>query len=164
MFTEAAHGSLNPTQPGVLLEVRLCTTKNRMVLDYDSFGNHFNAESGGGYMPVLYHNPRCSKSRQAAQLCADSSLDVDIHLYLSKPLNFDTLLSMLTRLDGDIAEAVRWKDTGIKLIDTSNVDRGDVESLAIFLSEHGQFMERPWFDDGTVTMIGRPVDRLNRLL
>ena len=144
MFTEAAHGSLNPTQPGVLLEVRLCTIKNRTELDYDSFGNHFNAESGGRNMPVLYHNPRCSKSRQAAQLCADSSLDVDIHLYLSKPLNFDPLLSMLTRLDGDIAEAVRWKDTGIKLIDTSNVDRGDVESLAIFFvgtrSIHGTTM------------------------
>ena len=115
-------------------------------------------------MPVLYHNPRCSKSRQAAQLCAESTLDVDIHLYLLQPLDYETLHSMLSRLDGDIAQAVRWKDTGLKLIDTTKVDRGNVESIAQFLAEHGQYMERPWLDDGKVTVIGRPVERLNRLL
>lgn len=115
-------------------------------------------------MPVLYHNPRCSKSRQAAQLCAVSPLDVDIHLYLLQPLDYETLHSMLSRLDGDIAQAVRWKDTGLKLIDTTKVDRGNVESIAQFLAEHGQYMERPWLDDGKVTVIGRPVERLNRLL
>jgi len=115
-------------------------------------------------MPVLYHNPRCSKSRQAALLCADSPLDIEIHHYLSQPLDFDTLHSMLTRLDGDVGESVRWKDNGLKLIDTTNVDRGNIESIARFLAEHGQFMQRPWLDDGTITVIGRPVERLNRLL
>lgn len=162
--TEVAHGSLNRTRLDVRLGVQPCTIKNQTVLDYGLFGNHFNAEPGGGNMPVLYHNPRCSKSRQAVQLCADSALDIDIHLYLLEPLDFVTLHSMLSRLDGDIARAVRWKDTGLKLIDTTKVDRGSVDSLAQFLSEHGQYMERPWFDDGTVTVIGRPVERLNRLL
>ena len=162
--TEVAHGSQNQILLDVHLGVRLYTIKNQTVLDYGLFGNHFNAEPGGGSMPVLYHNPRCSKSRQAAQLCAESPLDVDIHLYLLQPLDYETLHSMLSRLDGDIAQAVRWKDTGLKLIDTTNVDRGNVESIAQFLAEHGQYMERPWLDDGKVTVIGRPVERLNRLL
>ena len=115
-------------------------------------------------MPVLYHNPRCSKSRQAVLMCAESAIDVDIHLYLKKPLDYDTLYSMLERLHGDVGQAVRWKDKAIQSIDTSDIDANDIESVARFLSEFGHLMERPWLDVGSVTMIGRPVENLARLL
>ena len=115
-------------------------------------------------MPVLYHNPRCSKSRQAVLMCSESALDVEIHLYLKEPLDYDTLYSMLERLQGDIGQAVRWNDKTIQNIDTTGIDANDIESVARFLSENGHFMERPWLDDGTVTMIGRPVENLARLL
>jgi arsenate reductase len=114
----------------------------------------------GLFMPVLYHNPRCSKSRQALLLCDDSSLDIDVHLYLNEPLDYDTLHSMLERLQGDVSQAVRWKDKAIKSVDTSGVDSNNIESIALFLSKHGQFMERPWLDVGNSTVIGRPVENL----
>lgn len=115
-------------------------------------------------MPVLYHNPRCSKSRQAATLCESSSQDVEIHLYLVSPLDYETLHSLLSRLDGDIGSAIRWKDKAFKELESPEVDRDSIESIARFLSEHGHLMERPWLDVGTSTRIGRPVEDLEILL
>ena len=115
-------------------------------------------------MAVLYHNPRCSKSRQAVELCEASSLDIDIHFYLTSPLDYDTLHSLLSRLEGDLTRAVRWTDKAFKEIDSPDVDRTSIDSVARFLSMHGHLMERPWFDNGNFTRIGRPVDCLVALL
>lgn len=115
-------------------------------------------------MAVLYHNPRCSKSRQAVELCEASSLDIDIHLYLASPLDYDTLHSLLSRLEGDISSAIRWSDKAFKDIDTPDIDRTNIDSIARFLSENGHLMQRPWFDSGNSTRIGRPVDCLVDLL
>ena len=115
-------------------------------------------------MPVLYHNPRCSKSRQAVALCDASIRDVDVHLYLTSPLDYETLHSLLSRLDGDIRLAVRWKDTAFKQMDNPDVDATNIDSVARFLSMNGHLMERPWLDNGHSTRIGRPVENLAELL
>jgi len=115
-------------------------------------------------MAVLYHNPRCSKSRQAVALCTASSQDVEIHLYLTSPLDYETLHSLLTRLEGDISLAIRWKDNAFKGIDSHDIDRTNIESVAKFLSKNGHLMERPWLDTGRITRIGRPVECLVDLL
>ena len=115
-------------------------------------------------MAIIYHNPRCSKSRQAVTLCESSSMDVQVHLYLKSPLDYETIHSLLSRLDGDIHQAIRWKDKAFKELDSPDIDSTSIESIAQFLTEHGYLMERPWFDNGTVTRIGRPVELLLELL
>ena len=115
-------------------------------------------------MAILYHNPRCSKSRQAVALCESSSSEVEIHLYLKSPLDYDTLHSLLQRLDGDINRSIRWNDKAFKEIDSPSIDVTSIESVANFLALHGHLMERPWLDTGTVTRIGRPVEDLLELL
>ncbi|MDE0870196.1 MAG: hypothetical protein OSA21_07785 [Candidatus Poseidoniaceae archaeon] len=115
-------------------------------------------------MSILYHNPRCSKSRKAVALCEASSHDVEIHLYLNSPLDYDTLHSLLSRLDGELHMAVRWKDKSFKAIANPDVDRNSIHSIARFLSENGHLMERPWLDNGIFTRIGRPVEDLVKFL
>ena len=111
-------------------------------------------------MAILYHNPRCSKSRHAVALCIESNTDVAIHLYLATPLDYDTIFSLLSRLDGDISKAIRWKDKSFKENMAPEVDDTSIESVSRFLSHHGHLMERPWLDVGTSTRIGRPVETL----
>ena len=108
-------------------------------------------------MALLYHNPRCSKSRQAVALCEESQLDVTI-------LDYDTIHSLLLRLDGDIKQAIRWKDKAFKELDSPDIDSTSIESIANFLVLHGNLMERPWLDTGKITRIGRPVEVLLDLL
>ena len=115
-------------------------------------------------MPVLYHNPRCSKSRQALSLCEESNLDVDIHLYLKDSLSYNTLKSLLERLAGDVRTSVRINDKKFKLADTSELNFDDISSIALFLSNNGELMERPWYDSGIETVIGRPIAQLARYI
>ena len=115
-------------------------------------------------MALLYHNPRCSKSRQAVALCEESPFDVTIHHYLTSPLDYDTIHSLLQRLDGDIKQAIRWKDKAFKVLDSPDIDSTSIESIANFLVLHGNLMERPWLDTGKITRIGRPVEVLLDLL
>tara|TARA_B100000768_G_C11063368_1_gene283446 strand:- start:43 stop:393 length:351 start_codon:yes stop_codon:yes gene_type:complete len=111
-------------------------------------------------MSILYHNPRCSKSREAVELCEASPHDVKIHLYLNSPLDYRTLHSLLSRLDGELHLAVRWNDKSFKAIANPDVDRNSIDSIARFLSKNGHLMERPWLDNGVFTRIGRPVENL----
>ena len=111
-------------------------------------------------MTVLYHNPRCSKSRTAAALCEASDIDVDIHLYLANPLSKEVLHDVLSRLDGPISAAIRSKDLKFKEVDSSSLDTESLDSVVEFLSIHGHLMERPLLDTGFVSVIGRPLEHL----
>ncbi len=115
-------------------------------------------------MAILYHNPRCSKSRQALALCVASPRNVSVHFYLSTPLDYETLLSLLSRLEGEMSSAIRWNDSAFKEVDSLNIDRMSAESIASFLSLNGHLMQRPWLDNGHTTRIGRPVESLLELL
>ena len=118
----------------------------------------------GIHMAILYHNPRCSKSRQALALCDASPRDVSVHFYLSEPLDYETLLSLLSRLEGEVSTAIRWNDSAFKEVDSLNIDRMSAESIASFLALNGHLMQRPWLDNGHTTRIGRPVESLLELL
>ena len=88
-------------------------------------------------MTVLYHNPRCSKSRAAVALCKASDLDVEIYLYLTDPLSKEVLQDGLSRLDGPISAAIRSNDAKFKEVDSSSLDHDSLESVVDFLSTHG---------------------------
>ncbi|MFL2949697.1 MAG: arsenate reductase family protein [Candidatus Poseidoniaceae archaeon] len=115
-------------------------------------------------MTTLYHNPRCSKSRQALAMCEASDASVHIHLYLIEPLTKEVLASMISRLDGPLSSLIRTKDPKFKLVDSSKLHVDNADSVADFLSLHGHLMERPLLDNGKVSRIGRPVERLEPLL
>lgn len=115
-------------------------------------------------MATLYHNPRCSKSRQALALCEASDMEVDVRLYLSNPLSLDEITSLLLRFDGKIQTTVRTKDHKFKLSNSENLDFDSIPSVAEFLASNGHLMERPILDNGSISCVGRPLDALQRLL
>lgn len=115
-------------------------------------------------MRVLYHNPRCSKSRSALALCEASSHPVSVRLYLNEPLTKKELFGVLSRLEQPIASSIRIKDSKFKLVDSTTLDINSLDSVVEFLSQHGHLMERPLYDNGQKSVIGRPVERIESLL
>ena len=111
-------------------------------------------------MPVLYHNPRCSKSRAALALCEASSQAVDVRLYLAEPLSRKELTDVLSRLEQPMSSSIRMKDPKFKLVDSTSLNPDDLHSVVEFLSLHGHLMERPLYDNGVISVIGRPVELL----
>ncbi|PMR70639.1 arsenate reductase (glutaredoxin) [Halomonas heilongjiangensis] len=102
---------------------------------------------------TLYHNPRCSKSRQALALLEERGVEVRIRRYLDDPLNDAELRDLMSRLDADGAALVRTGEPEWKTLD---VDLQDQEQVIAAIVAHPRLMQRPIADDGERAVIGRP--------
>ena len=68
---------------------------------------------------TLYHNPRCSKSREALALLEARGVDVTVHRYLDAPLDIDALRDLAQRLEDGVPALVRtneaqWKSLALE--------------------------------------------------
>lgn len=101
----------------------------------------------------LYHNPRCSKSRQTLELVKNDSPEVV--LYLKHQLSRKQLNDLLSRLNEPISEIIRWSDKGAP----NKPDMVDSHLVIDILLENPQLMQRPILDDGNIAMICRPPEK-----
>lgn len=63
---------------------------------------------------TLWHNPRCSKSRQALSALQEAGAEVTLRLYLQDPPTLAELQTLLDQLDGDIRDLIRSKEPEFK--------------------------------------------------
>ena len=110
----------------------------------------------------IYHNPRCSKSRQGLQILKDASQDVEIVDYLKNPPTPKELKEILQLLGFTPIELVRkneaiWKEKfkGKELSDTEIIKA---------MCEHPKLIERPIIVKGNKAVLGRPPENINILL
>jgi len=112
---------------------------------------------------LVYHNPRCSKSRGALDLLAERGLDADVVEYLQAPPDRATLEWVLDTIDEAPAELVRHDDRYRELgLDPDGYqDRAAVVAL---LLEHPELMQRPVVIRDGRGLIARPSERVLELL
>jgi len=115
-------------------------------------------------MPLtIYHNPRCSKSRQTLGLIEDSGAVPEIVLYLETSPDADEIKALLGKLGFDDprdlmrrGEAI-YKELGLK-------DENDPEALIAAMAAHPKLIERPIVVRGEKAILGRPPESVNALL
>ena len=103
----------------------------------------------------LYHNPRCSKSRQAVDLLNQKGIEFEEYRYLDNgiaPEDFEALLA----LDG----VLRTKDLGIGV----TLDLQNKSDLRDLLSNHPKLLQRPILVKSGNAAIGRPLENILTLL
>lgn len=110
---------------------------------------------------TLYHNPRCSKSRQALALLEEHGIEYRIHRYLDEPLTVEELDALLSRLESPLESLIRTNEKEWKALDIDNDDRPRI--LAAVAAEP-RLMQRPIVDDGKRAIIGRPPEAVMALL
>jgi arsenate reductase len=111
---------------------------------------------------TIYHNPRCTKSRQAMQVVDELGVDVDVVRYLDTPPDEATLRSILAKLDdppADLVRKERWSELGVTADDVATVD-----GVVRVLLAHPELMQRPVVVRGDRAVIGRPTERVTELL
>ena len=113
---------------------------------------------------ILYHNPRCSKSRQAKALLDERGIDYDCVEYPKNPPDRDTLARLATTLEAPVAELVRTGDAAFGESGHAAGDLDDVDTVVTLLVDHPELMQRPILYDGTRTIIGRPPENVLSLL
>ena len=103
----------------------------------------------------LYHNPRCSKSRQALALLVERNIEFEDYRYLDNGIDPDEL-DILVPLEG----VIRTKDVDKSLgYDLNNV--GDIRKLLI---DNPKALERPILINNGHAVIGRPPENILVLL
>jgi arsenate reductase len=112
---------------------------------------------------ILYHNPRCSKSREALKLLEDSDQDFSTFLYLNEDLNHVDLASLLDRLGISARELLRKNEDDYKSNNLKNIELGNAE-LIEFMIQFPKIIERPILDNGMEAVIGRPPEKILDLL
>jgi arsenate reductase len=104
----------------------------------------------------IYHNPRCSKSRQTLQLLNDNGHSPSIIEYLKTPLTTEMIKDVLTKLSFDDArQLMRKKEPEYKALELSN-ETLTQEALIHALVENPRLIERPIVINGNLARIGRP--------
>src|SRR5215207_9563638 len=111
---------------------------------------------------TIYHNPRCTKSRQALQAVEELGVDVEVVRYLDTPPDEATLRSILAQLEDPPADLVRherWAELGVTADDVATVD-----GVVAVLLAHPELMQRPVVVKQGRAVIGRPTERVTALL
>ena len=103
----------------------------------------------------LYHNPRCSKSRQAVALLTEAGIEFEDYRYLSEGIHSDDV-EVLSTLPG----IIRSKDV-VGDVDVKSLDLNGIQKL---LKEQPKCLERPVLVFNEHAVIGRPPERILEFL
>ncbi len=112
---------------------------------------------------ILYHNPRCSKSRQTLQLLEQKNVKVSIVEYLKTPPTRRQLDGILRGLDMVPRELMRTKETEYKEqgLDDQRLSR---DQLVDAMVATPKLIERPILMVGNKVAIGRPPENVLTIL
>ena len=112
---------------------------------------------------TIYHNPRCSKSRQTLALIEAGGVEVRVVHYLETPPTCAELAQLLKKLGMAPRDLLRRGEPdykGLKLSDTTLDDSSIIQAM----SEYPKLIERPIVVSGSRAVIGRPPENVNVLL
>lgn len=112
---------------------------------------------------TIYHNPRCSKSRQTLELLQARGIEPDVVLYLERSLTKKLLKDLLKKLRISARELLRRSEEEYKSLNLADANLGDDELLAAMIA-HPKLIERPIVVRGDRACLGRPPENVLELL
>lgn len=112
---------------------------------------------------TIYHNPRCSKSRQTLQLLEENNIQPEIVKYLETPPTVEEITALLAKLNKSPREAMRTKETLYKELSLGDDSVTD-EQLINAMHSNPKLIERPIVVNGDKARFGRPPEQVLEIL
>ena len=112
---------------------------------------------------TIYHNPRCSKSRQTLQILQEHDIDPEVVLYLETPPSSDQLKQLLKQLGKSPRELLRKSEQAYKDQGLSDASLSDDELIQAMVNEP-RLIERPIVVKGQQAVLGRPPENVLDLI
>ena len=112
---------------------------------------------------TIFHNPRCSKSRQTLQLLQDRGIQPQVIEYLKNPPAQAELKRLLGLLQLQARELLRRKEPLYRELGLDDNSLNDKE-LINALHEHPVLMERPIVVANGKAVIGRPPEKVLEII
>ncbi|CAH7155095.1 putative oxidoreductase YfgD [Vibrio chagasii] len=113
---------------------------------------------------VIYHNPRCSKSRQTLELLETNGVQPEVIKYLDTPLTVEQLKVLFTQLGFScVREMMRTKEADYKEANLGDASVSD-EDLFSAMAANPKLFERPVVVANNKAKIGRPPEQVLEIL
>ncbi|MEJ2132926.1 MAG: arsenate reductase (glutaredoxin) [Gammaproteobacteria bacterium] len=112
---------------------------------------------------VIYHNPRCSKSRQTMALLEERGIEPTVVKYLEAPPTAAKLRELLTLLGMTPRELMRKKEAPYQELDLANQALSET-ALIDAMVENPILIERPIVEANGKAALGRPPESVLEIL
>ena len=110
----------------------------------------------------IWHNPKCSKSRNALTLLEEKNIKTDVIKYLETTPSKEELIDVLKKLNINAKELLR---TGEDIYKELNLkDETNEEKIIEAMVQNPILIERPIIIKGESAVIARPIEKLEELL
>lgn len=111
---------------------------------------------------TIWHNPRCSKSREAFSILENKGADMVIIKYLEEKITKEMIEELLEKLGISAKELLRTKEEEYKSLGLK--DETNEQKLIQVMVEHPKLIERPIVIKGKKAVLGRPPEKVLELL
>ncbi len=110
--------------------------------------------------PQIWHNPRCSKSRQTLALLQENGIEPEIVLYKDNAPSEADIRDVLAALGKTPIELIRQNDAAFKALE---LEGASDDALIKAMAEHPAIIERPVVRNDGMAALGRPPERVLKL-
>lgn len=112
---------------------------------------------------TIWHNPRCSKSRQTLELVRKNGVEPTIREYLKTPPSKAEVERLMDLIGGDPRDLLRDSEPEFKALGKKKTDLGRAD-VAKAIATHPILLQRPIVVAGSRAAIGRPPEAVLSLL
>jgi len=112
---------------------------------------------------TIYHNPRCSKSRQTLALLEEKGVKLQIIHYLDNPPSVAELTAIVAKLGVGARGIIRTGEAAYKELGLGDISKPDNVVIKAMV-DNPILIERPIVVNGTKAAIGRPPNAVLRIL
>jgi len=110
---------------------------------------------------IIWHNPRCSKSRQTLGILEEKGVEAEVVKYLEETPSTEEIKEILKKLNISARELMRTKEDEYKTLGLK--DEKDEQKLIEAMAAHPKLIERPIVIKGNKAVLGRPPEKVLEL-
>lgn len=111
----------------------------------------------------IWHNPRCSKSRETLALLEQKNISADIYLYLESKPDADAIKAVLSKLGITARELLRNSEEAYKAQNLKDKTLSDAQLIEAMVQEP-KLIQRPIVINGEQARLGRPPEDVLEIL
>ncbi len=111
----------------------------------------------------IWHNPRCSKSRETLKLLEEKNISPQVYLYLEEKPNAKMIGDILLKLDLSARELLRKSEDAYKDLKLKDKNLNEQELIKAMVNEP-KLIQRPIVIKGNQARLGRPPEQVLEIL
>jgi arsenate reductase len=109
----------------------------------------------------IWHNSRCSKSRNALNYLKEKNIDYKVKEYLKEPITKEELKEVLDKLGMKPSELVRKKEAIYKELGLKDASEDELLEAMV---QNPKLIERPIVIKGDKAVVARPLENIEKVL